>query len=111
MSAAKQTPGPWSLFIDRKSKTISIDIGAEPTGRRPCVIGWSGFDSCDLPFGSRVANARLIAAAPDLLEALQAEQEWRARDEVGAIDPEWDYERMVGDKRRAAIAKATGVAV
>lgn len=41
----------------------------------------------------------------ELLAALQAEQEWRERDEAGAIDPEWDYEQMVGSKRRAAIAK------
>lgn len=46
----------------------------------------------------------------DLLHALQAEQEWRQRDTDGAIDPEWDYESMVGDLRRAAISKATGAA-
>jgi hypothetical protein len=54
------------------------------------------------------ANAALLIAAPDLLAALQAEEEWRGREEVGALDPEWDYELMVGDKRRAAIAKAEG---
>lgn len=55
------------------------------------------------------AEAALKACgAFDLLEALQAEEEWRARDLSGAIDPEWDYETMVGAKRRAAIAKATG---
>lgn len=44
----------------------------------------------------------------EMLAALQAEQEWREREDAGAIDPEWDYELMVGTKRRAAIAKATG---
>jgi hypothetical protein len=53
------------------------------------------------------ARAAALAAAPDLLAALRAEQEWREREAAGAIDPDWDYERMVGDKRRAAIAKAT----
>ena len=60
--------------------------------------------------GRGAANVTLIIAAPDLLEALHAEEEWRARERDGALDPEWDYERMVGDKRRAAIAKATGAA-
>ena len=44
----------------------------------------------------------------ELLAALEAEQEWRGREAVGELDPEWDYEVMVGAKRRAAIAKATG---
>lgn len=44
----------------------------------------------------------------EMLAALQAEQEWRDRDAAGAIDPEWDYEIMVGDKRRSAIARAAG---
>jgi len=50
----------------------------------------------------------LIDQRAALLAALQAEQEWREREATGAIDPEWDYERMVGDKRRAAIKSATG---
>ncbi|KDC72861.1 hypothetical protein L513_3586 [Bordetella bronchiseptica MBORD632] len=54
------------------------------------------------------ANARLIAAAPNLLEALEAEEEWRGREAAGEIDPEWDYETMVAAKRRAAISKAKG---
>jgi len=62
------------------------------------------------PDAENRANARLIAAAPELLAALQAEEEWRAREEDGALDPGWDYETMVVAKRRAAIAKATGSA-
>lgn len=42
-----------------------------------------------------------------LLAALQAEEEWRARDADGELDPEWDYDTMVAAKRRAAIAQAT----
>ncbi len=52
-------------------------------------------------------DMRLIEASPDMLAALQAEQEWRDREAAGALDAEWDYETMVGAKRRAAIAKAT----
>ena len=52
------------------------------------------------------APGAAAAASAAMLEALQAEQEWREREAAGALDPEWDYERMVGDKRRAAIARA-----
>lgn len=45
--------------------------------------------------------------APQLLDALQKEQEWRAREAAGELDPDWDYEQMVGQHRRAAIAAAT----
>ena len=58
--------------------------------------------------GPMVSYHELKAERDALLAALESEQEWRAREADGAIDPEWDYERMVGEKRRAAIAKATG---
>lgn len=54
------------------------------------------------PFDER---EELIAA---LLWALRAEDEWRRREAAGALDPEWDYEGMVGDWRRAALAMAGG---
>lgn len=85
--------------------TIALD--------RPIVIPpGDGFGQVDIhvqhvpvhelaPFDDRDEQ---IAA---LLDALQAEDEWRRRDADGALDPEWDYEVMVGNKRRAAIAKAT----
>ncbi|MNR63365.1 hypothetical protein D3C85_1856580 [compost metagenome] len=60
--------------------------------------------------GSLVTRQYALAmtAGPEMLAALQAEEEWRSREAAGALDPEWDYEVMVGNKRRAAIAKATG---
>jgi hypothetical protein len=77
MSESKPTPGPWSAFV--KVGTVSVDIGPHPTGTRPCVVDWTGFDTCGLPFDQQEANARLIAAAPetaaerDRLKALNAE--------------------------------------
>lgn len=73
MSTSKHTPGPWSVD----------DFGA---GQRVVVKGRAGFSgdyriadahfSSDLARCARVsemqANARLIAAAPELLEALEA---------------------------------------
>lgn len=45
------------------------------------------------------------AAVAELIEALRKEDEWRKREADGAIDPEWDYETMVGQYRRAALAR------
>jgi hypothetical protein len=53
------------------------------------------------------ANANVPDAARDLLDALEKEQEWQDRARAGELDPDWDYETMVGQYRRAAIAKAT----
>jgi hypothetical protein len=72
----KHTPGPWTAFIGGRGRTISIDIGPTPNGKRPCIINWSGFDDTDLPVMQRVANAHLIAAAPDLLGALKGLLMW-----------------------------------
>lgn len=58
--------------------------------------------------GYREDVRRLQSLNKDLLEALEAEEEWRGREAAGALDPEWDYETMVAAKRRAAIAKAKG---
>jgi hypothetical protein len=103
---AKHTPGPWHFYRGFRSPSVKtvgdrVHICTLSTARASAV-------SDGRPLNQAVADARLIAAAPELLAALQAEEEWRARDRDGAIDPEWDYEEMVGSLRRAAIAKATG---
>ncbi len=67
--SAEHTPGPWTAKI--YDRTISVEVGS-PKKSKITVVGWSGFDSSDPPFRRQVANARLIAAAPDLLAALEA---------------------------------------
>jgi hypothetical protein len=61
----KHTPGPWELEAGRtlrtRSGTFYLTYGTEPkTGK------WSFDSPTELD-----ANARLIAAAPDMLEALE----------------------------------------
>lgn len=86
----KHTPGPWEkiggTLVGRNGK----DVVAAGLG---LGLGSDGGD------GVRTANARLIAAAPELLELLQSFPSFMAGE--GAAD-EWNA------KRRAAIAKATG---
>ncbi len=97
MNKPSFTPGPWHAVSTASVTTVNMaagyliagDVhGANPTQRK--------------------ANGILIAAAPELYEALRKEREWRDREAVGALDEAWDYETMVGQYRRAALAKAEG---
>lgn len=111
MSASENghTPGPWEYIP-----------GTEHHG--PYVMSYVG-DVCDCytmsnPNAASVrnggesypisfqgeeadANARLIAAAPEMLDALK-----QAREALKGHDPEWPYMKAI----RAAISKATGAA-
>ena len=66
MTDTKYTPGPWKVFKARDGHNI-IGIGdINGEGITDCGFGvWRG-DSIEA-----LANATLIAAAPDLLEALK----------------------------------------
>lgn len=92
---AKHTPGPW--YALRGQRNISI---RHKTGDKflPMVNVASvrGNFPADCPYGSSEANARLIAAAPELLDAL----ELIANTGMDA--------RQCMLTARAAIAKATG---
>jgi hypothetical protein len=92
----QHTPGPWHTdgFVTKDLDIIS------PDGR----IAMIDCDDCDAD--TLEANARLIAAAPDLLDALLSIAE-HAREFADLEDSETMVARMT-DKARAAIAKATG---
>lgn len=81
MSGGKHTPGPWH-------------VSGKATINHP-VRGWIASVS---PV-DRAANARLIAAAPELLEALERVSRWQ-----GKLSYD-DWEQV-----DAAIAKARGEA-
>lgn len=76
-------------------------MDAGDRGRGSTIVdGVAGID-----LEQRLANARLIAAAPDLLEALRrVVNDWVAPDGL----PFEDGEMPALDAARAAIAKATG---
>jgi hypothetical protein len=96
--SAEYTPGPWVVYDDSNNgKTNRIEIAA--LGKTVARI-YHSVPEEDLP------NARLIAAAPDLLEALQDFLNWSNSVYYGE-----DTRRelvMAKNKARAAIAKATG---
>lgn len=86
----KHTSGPW------------VCVGAQPDGKgHRYVVSQEGFTVADLqPNGGH--NARLIAAAPDLLEALQALMEnYETVDGLG-------FNMFAVAKACRAISKATG---
>ena len=102
MNSTQHTPGPWSIEWDHQSNTPEF-IRAFVDGEMEDVA----IVTPDTP----VANARLIAAAPDLLSALK-----ECITEEGATcfvrsksNPEYMDRRLnyISEIARSAIAKAT----
>jgi len=89
-AARKATSGPWSAFISKGGVTCAVDIGATPTGNRPNIIDWPGFDSCDQSKAMRKANARYITAAnPATIQALLAKRDgliWALSDAAMSLE-------------------------
>lgn len=86
----QHSPGPW--YIDCQNESATIGYRA--------IVDKEGYTVCSpSPMGQ--ANARLIAAAPALLAALQ---------NILLCDEAQDVESMANaiQDARAAIAKATG---
>ena len=86
----KHTPGPWSWSRDTMEDRCDITLHSEATG-------YSILYCCVKP---REPNARLMAAAPDLLEALELAHAMLCGANMN--------EKVVAKKVIAAIAKATG---
>lgn len=94
----RHTPGPWFVSADRERRSVLAE------GYAVALVGNMG---CDTGYPERErrpyvlqaqANARLIAAAPDLLEALV---------DAGATLNAGQWPRTAA-RIAAAIAKATG---
>lgn len=98
---SKHTPGPWSCIDEgRLDDCVHSDAGEHVEGDIICLSPI--LEGYEVSAENWEANARLIAAAPELLEAAMA-----------FIAP-FDGIEVVQDsdiaKARAAIAKATGAA-
>jgi hypothetical protein len=64
---SEHTPGPWEVDAEDSHKVTSEDYGA---------IAWTPNEPAEMPtiVAEMRANARLIAAAPDLLDALRQQK-------------------------------------
>lgn len=98
MTDTTHTPGPWIVTPDDYAVYETDDHGQR--GETVCVL--SGYGSNK---SLRNANARLIAAAPELLAALEE----FCRECDGYLDGNDGHPWGTLLKGRAAIAKATGV--
>lgn len=91
------TPGPWAYSVHDTSAGLVWKIG--PFNACIYVDMRGGVSNENLSPFEAAANSRLIAAAPDLLEALRTllpmVEEWHA-----------EFPRDVGDKEAPAIAAA-----
>ena len=93
---ARHTPGPWK----------AVEAAYNPPGwlwvqNGPGALLADVHQNVNIPMDARNANARLMAAAPELLEALQ--------EIITAADGEgWSQLDAGFTKARAAVAKALG---
>ena len=92
----KHTPGPWGASEGHPSDVWHVDM----PNRWYSVIVSRGGDDWDMPVEEVQANARLIAAAPELLAVVEM---------LSRYDPlEHPYFYSVINKAKAALAKAKG---
>lgn len=111
MSAAKHTPGPWMVSFDATRYAIHQceEINGVQHRRTPIAFVPKFTKNDSFPAEEHrtiLQDARLIAAAPELLEALRI----CASQSTG---PDWTPGQALGFIRQhahAAIAKATGSA-
>jgi len=104
---AKHTPGPWQI---RRSSGRPYQIEAPAAVGNKNVTNWGGISRRTSPEGE--ANARLIAAAPELLSMLEAalgalEGAAKEVDACSYMDDDF-YEDNICTRIRAAITKAVG---
>jgi hypothetical protein len=103
----KHTPGPWNRerYDTGRSPSRYFPITAIRNGKH-CRIAESGGDS-DLPSEEIEANGALIAAAPELLQALK-DLVSQVEDQDNIFDEGLSAAHDSMQDARAAIAKAEG---
>lgn len=107
---SKHTPGPWKVLRDAVFHVETAYADQEYSGNI-CTV----YEGTGMPKVMAEANARLLAAAPEMLEALK---ELAARFEVQGAKPNKDWPCLCNEcvdskddtcrhtRARAAIAKA-----
>lgn len=106
MTQFKGTPGPWEVKPEEVDRPYIRIRGTQWGGRfKVANVLSPDYDGVHHREADETrANARLIAAAPELLEALQLAEKAMVEGR-NVTYPEW---YGVINKARAAIAKATG---
>ena len=105
MSERKWTPGEWSVYqVERETYWPGIDAG------RTSIVIWGDQQENNGVQGDTLeeakANAHLIAAAPDLYEALDKLYAWIMK--PNSEDDDIDNDVATFMQCRAALSKARG---
>jgi hypothetical protein len=108
---AKHTPGPWTIIRSKLETDGAFDY-AIGTDEAPVIAEAFGRDA-NGGWPDAEANARLIAAAPDLFSALKAllpeiDSEIEQRQTSGN-DEYWQGLKALSDAGHAAVASAEGL--
>jgi hypothetical protein len=99
----RHTPGPWRIWTSNSFRRISSDATGHDGDVLHAVVQRDGHPDLHFPNGGfEGPDARLVAAAPDLLEALE-----RCMGALRVVSPGGDADPDV-ECARAAIAKAIG---
>jgi len=90
MTTTTHTPGPWVY-----TRQVGINHGIATVDDAKSTVGWRSVATA-----ASAANARLIAAAPEMLAALEDAKLWLDSDDAG--------DKVVVAKINAAITRAGG---
>lgn len=104
MSETKHTPGPWKVYAECDQIVVAED---SVYGVQVADCGKPNGDEYQPREGEAEANARLIASAPELLEALKYALAFLDRPDITTYEWYKLAPEHVG-KFRSAIAKAEG---
>lgn len=117
VETAQSTPGPWRIADLNKQGMFNNDgsgvvlAGDNDDSVRICTVAAHSpakrGKGHELDCSVREANARLIAAAPDLLRTSQAVLRWYAAHGKSTPDDTWTPELA---KLHAAVSRATSLA-
>lgn len=94
---SKHTPGPWKTEQSSRTDIYIISQSVEARNKWVATACNHEFHPTEENNKRNQYNARLIAAAPELLECL-----------LDVLDADGDLDVMDFNRYRAAIAKATG---
>lgn len=98
----KHTPGPWNRGI---AQFVYQGERWDPNGRQRLIATCEPSTRTQSDWEETWANARLIAAAPDLLQAIQ---DLLTMPDFDGTQPTSETRRNAKRAARAAISKATG---
>lgn len=87
------TPGPWEYFFERETVAFIVELDGTVIAKLSVLMNSTGHSAL-------VANTRLCAAAPELLEACEA---------LLGLAERHGWLHVAVNQTRAAIAKAKGV--